>query len=568
MTVAVTAPQNSVEAGGTLQLTATVTGDGPTTVGWSVNGISSGNSAYGTISTTGLYTAPAAVSTDLSVAVTATSLANTSVSATVALLVVAPTITSVAVVCNPASILTTGTSKCSAAVQGTGNYNPVVTWTATNGTISSAGVFTPSAAGNATISATSVQDATRIGSTAVTINPVFTVTGVTLSCSSLVVPVGQTSQCSASVQGTGAITRAVVWEVNGVEGGTSTIGTISASGLYQAPATAPSPYVVAITATSAEDATKSAWLSITIEGPIDSGTQTIGPAGGTITLADGSSVTIPANVLQADTAVTLSSSTVAIKPTNTLFQGIGPSLSLSFDPALTATGLEQRQRRLLSRAKSLDSSTSSALTFIVNGDPSSSAAQIQGAIGVVNVNNGTNNYFSLPSTYDSTLNQTTLTVDTSLLAANSSISVGLANIYECDVKQVGNAQLQQWDHNQGAFVDVTGTCQAGEKALVMVNGILSCPNGSFAQGSSPAAGVAYAPPPGSPNLDYGTSIFAIEYSWLQHIHNSAQSVANILDTLVGPNCPNKSFDIEAHSLGRLCTSPNPIPCLDKMISRG
>jgi hypothetical protein len=136
MRVVVSSPQNFVLAGGgTLQLTATVTGDGPTTVEWNVNGITGGNSAYGTISPTGLYTAPAAVSADLPVAVTATSLANTSVSATFAILVEAPTITSVAVVCNPTSILTIGTSSCSATVHGTGNYNPAVTWTATNGTI-------------------------------------------------------------------------------------------------------------------------------------------------------------------------------------------------------------------------------------------------------------------------------------------------------------------------------------------------------------------------------------------------------------------------------------------------
>jgi hypothetical protein len=44
MKVVVSSPQNFVLAGGTLQLTATVTGDGPTTVEWSVDGITGGNS--------------------------------------------------------------------------------------------------------------------------------------------------------------------------------------------------------------------------------------------------------------------------------------------------------------------------------------------------------------------------------------------------------------------------------------------------------------------------------------------------------------------------------------------
>src|ERR1039457_3194224 len=87
MKVVVSSSQNFVLAGGTLQLTATVTGNGPTTVEWSVSGIVGGNSAYGTISATGLYTAPATVSVDLPVDVTGASLANTSVSATFAILV-------------------------------------------------------------------------------------------------------------------------------------------------------------------------------------------------------------------------------------------------------------------------------------------------------------------------------------------------------------------------------------------------------------------------------------------------------------------------------------------------
>lgn len=636
MKVVVSSPQDFVLAGGTLQLSVTVTGYGPTTVEWSVNGITGGNSAYGTISSTGLYTAPAAVSADLPVAVTATSLANTSVSATVAILVEAPTITSVAVVCNPASILTTGTSSCSVTVHGTGNYNPAVTWTATNGTITSAGVFTPSAAGNATITATSVLDATRFGSTTVavavpptitsvsvtclpssiqvsqtsictanvsgagaydpsitwsvdngvidqsgnykapaspvtatiravsnqdstkfgtttvTVNPAPTITGVTMNCSLLVVPVGQTSQCTATVQGTGAFSSDVVWEVNGVEGGGSSIGTISASGLYQAPSTAPNPYVVVVTATSAEDETKSAWVSIRVQGPIDSGTQTIGPAGGTITLADGNSVTIPAGVLQVDTAVTLSSSSVPIQPTNSLFRGIGPSLSLSFNPAPTATGLVQRQRSPLSRAKPLDSSTSSDLTFIVNGDPGSSAAQIQGAFGVANVNNGTNNYYSLPSTYNSALNQTALSFDTNLITAGSTVQIGLSNLYQCPGLSLLDAPKPQiW--GTGSFFDAPpNTCATGDRALIMMHGMHSCPNDSFANKGGVSAASEAASPQNQEQygLDYGSSIYAIEYPWLDHVASSAQKVVPVLTSLVGPNCPNiKFFDIEAHSEG-------------------
>ena len=45
-------------AGGTQQFQATVTGSSNTAVQWQVNNIVGGNSQYGTISTSGLYTAP------------------------------------------------------------------------------------------------------------------------------------------------------------------------------------------------------------------------------------------------------------------------------------------------------------------------------------------------------------------------------------------------------------------------------------------------------------------------------------------------------------------------------
>ena len=65
MKVTVTTVQSSIMPGGTLQLTVTVTGDGPLTVQWDVDGIQGGSSTVGTISATGLYTAPAAVTADL-----------------------------------------------------------------------------------------------------------------------------------------------------------------------------------------------------------------------------------------------------------------------------------------------------------------------------------------------------------------------------------------------------------------------------------------------------------------------------------------------------------------------
>src|SRR6185437_15205863 len=50
-----------VRLGATDQFTATVTNESSTAVTWQVNGITGGNSAVGMISTTGIYTPPAAI---------------------------------------------------------------------------------------------------------------------------------------------------------------------------------------------------------------------------------------------------------------------------------------------------------------------------------------------------------------------------------------------------------------------------------------------------------------------------------------------------------------------------
>src|ERR1039457_2237935 len=68
------------------------------------------------------------------------------------------TVTSVSFSCTPTSIQMVRTSQCSAKVSGTGSYSSGVTWSATDGTVTSAGAFSPSAAGTATITATSTQD--------------------------------------------------------------------------------------------------------------------------------------------------------------------------------------------------------------------------------------------------------------------------------------------------------------------------------------------------------------------------------------------------------------------------
>ncbi len=93
--------------------------------------------------------------------------------------------------------------------------------------------------------------------------PSVTVT-VTVPVSSIVV--NGAVQFTATVQNS---TVGVLWQVNSVSGGNSTVGTVSASGLYVAPAAVPNPALVTVAALLQSDSTiaGSAALTITLPPP-------------------------------------------------------------------------------------------------------------------------------------------------------------------------------------------------------------------------------------------------------------------------------------------------------------
>lgn len=82
---------------------------------------------------------------------------------------VEPTITGVSVT-GPATLAEGGTAQFNAQVTGTGPFNPAVTWKASDGSISSTGLFTaPLKVESVTITATSVEDPTKAGTAPVSI---------------------------------------------------------------------------------------------------------------------------------------------------------------------------------------------------------------------------------------------------------------------------------------------------------------------------------------------------------------------------------------------------------------
>ncbi len=171
----------------------------------------------------------------------------------------------------------------------TWQVNSVVGGNSTDGTISTAGLYTAPTtipgSGAVTITAVPTADTTKSASATVTIaNP------ISVSPKNALIAVNATQQFTALV--TFSTNTAVTWQVNGVAGGNSTVGTIGTGGLYTAPSSVPSDPSVTITATSEADTSKSATANIQITPP----TLAISPTA--ISLTAGSQQVFTATSLQ------------------------------------------------------------------------------------------------------------------------------------------------------------------------------------------------------------------------------------------------------------------------------
>jgi hypothetical protein len=269
--VNVSAGSLNVELGAQQQFTATIqsAGNPITAVMWSVSGTGCSGAACGTIdTTTGLYTAPQILPSPASVTVRATSQADASKSGTATATVTA-TFTINAT--GPSQIDNATSSVFQATVTPAPNSSPdmSVNWSVAAapggactgagtglhqcGTIDALGNFTaatvaPPSPGNVVrVTATSVADPSKSAFVDVVINTVII---VVLSPSSASVELETSQQFTATVGGT--TNQNVIWDVDGVVGGNSTVGTITNPGsgpaTYSAPVNLPSPASATITA--------------------------------------------------------------------------------------------------------------------------------------------------------------------------------------------------------------------------------------------------------------------------------------------------------------------------------
>jgi hypothetical protein len=177
VSVSVSPTTASVQVSQSQQFSANVSGTPNTAVTWSVNGIAGGNSAVGTVDSSGFYTAPSAVPAS-SIIVTADSVAQPSASANAAVTVMPPTAVTVTISPSSASLQLGQTQQFSAEVSGT-TYT-AVNWlvngtlggSAAVGTITTNGLYTaPSSApaGSVTVTARSLYDSTSYANASVTL---------------------------------------------------------------------------------------------------------------------------------------------------------------------------------------------------------------------------------------------------------------------------------------------------------------------------------------------------------------------------------------------------------------
>lgn len=228
--VSVTCSPSTVSAGGAAQCQAIVSGSGAysSEVTWSVDA--------GTISNSGLYTAPAVVSGTASATVTATSKQDKNKSGRGVLNIGSSnntvSIDAVSVVATPSSISMGQTATCSATVTGTGSYSRTVTWSATGGTITSGGVFTPSGVGTGACIATSTQSGYTNVSGQAAIIVTSTGTSSSLSASTTTIAFGTVNLNTPA-------TQAVTLTASGTTAVTVSAASVSGTGFSLSGATLP-----------------------------------------------------------------------------------------------------------------------------------------------------------------------------------------------------------------------------------------------------------------------------------------------------------------------------------------
>jgi hypothetical protein len=296
-------------------------------VGWTVNGITGGNSTIGTIDQLGNYSAPISPPNPATVTVSAVAQVDNSEAANATVTIQGASVP-VTVTISPASTTTYVGQPLVFTATVTGASNTSVSWQVNGQPLSSAnpswGAIVPVAGSQdavtytapaqvpspaqVTITAVSVAYPSQTASATVTISKLPTKTGLSLTGPSSTVFVGQ--PCSFTAVAVGLSSASVIWQVDGITGGNSSVGTIVggqpvgdvSTATYTEPDVS-GPTQITITAVSVAEASDFASVVITVTVVPPNADVTISPASATVFL--GQPLLFTASVTGAtDTAVT------------------------------------------------------------------------------------------------------------------------------------------------------------------------------------------------------------------------------------------------------------------------
>jgi uncharacterized protein YjdB len=290
VTVSLSPTAATVALGATTNFSASVSGSSNTGVTWDVNGTPGGDATVGTIVADptnpdqATYTAPAVLPMTNPVTVHARSQADSNAAASASVTL----ISAISVSLDPASATLAVNNRQTFTAQIQNSADSGVTWTV-NGVLggdSTVGqicvvnsnpcqTVASAAAGSVdylappavpslnpvTLRVTSNADSTKSATASITVLPHVV---VSVSPPSATLAPGASQLFTATVAGTSD--QQVSWSISGTACGGSgaPCGTIDASGLYQAPATPPSPNTLSVVATSSADTTRSASATVTI----------------------------------------------------------------------------------------------------------------------------------------------------------------------------------------------------------------------------------------------------------------------------------------------------------------
>lgn len=203
----------------------------------------------------------------------------------------------------------------------------------------------------------------------------FTVLGaITVSPASVTLIARGTQQFTAAEAGTAAMPP-VTWSVNGIKGGNPAVGTITAEGLYTAPATAPSPPTVTVTATHTDDPTLSASATVSITSPppgfVTAGSVSVGFRGINIRLDKNVTASVSVQV-DAPNTLTAFGGPVSVQVADASAFSIAPAITVTLAPVITTVSpatAAPGTADLLITVTGSGLSGATALTFLLNNSP-------------------------------------------------------------------------------------------------------------------------------------------------------------------------------------------------------